>query len=283
MNKGILMATIAVATISVTGSAAAITINTTNDANTLTNTILGPGITASNLSYTGAVDASGTFTDGLSSGIGMDTGIILTTGSATLAAGPNTIEYAGVDNGLVGDSELNSLIPGYTTYDATILEFDFTTTSSNVYFNFAFGSEEYNEYVGSTYNDVFGFFLDGTNIALIPGTSTPVSINNVNNGVNSAYYNDNTAGTFNLQYDGFTDVFTATSLGLSPGTHHIKLAIADAGDYVLDSAVFIQGGTFSDQPPTVPESGSLALLGLGLVALGFGGRRKSRLLNPVNG
>lgn len=63
-----------------------------------------------------------------------------------------------------------------------MLEFDFTTTGGNLFFSFVFASEEYNEYVNSSFNDVFGFFVNGVNIALVPGTSTPVAINSVNCG-----------------------------------------------------------------------------------------------------
>ena len=130
--------------------------------------------------------------------------------------------------------------------------------------------------MGSSFNDVFGFFLDGVNIALLPGTTTPVSINNVNNGANSAFYVDNTTGANNVQYDGFTTVLTASALGLSAGTHTITLAIADAGDRILDSGVFIQGGSFSDTPSaSVPEPTTLLLLGAGLAAMGLVKKRRA--------
>lgn len=271
------------------GAAKALTVTPTADGNTLASTILGSGVTISNISFIGGngtaatnnLFSAGTFTDGLSSGIGIAEGILLTSGDVTLAPGPNTQDGAtGVLN-LPGDSDLNSLIPGFSTNDATILQFDFETDTGDLFFKFAFASEEYNEFTNSSFNDVFGFFLDGTNIALIPGTNTPVSINNVNGGnpfgtnaSNPQFYNNNDLQDggpfFNIEYDGFTDVFTASATGLAPGSHTIKLAIADAGDSVLDSGVFIEAGTFSgtdpDQPgQDVPEPSSI----LGLVTLGI--------------
>ena len=124
------------------------------------------------------------------------------------------------------------------------------------------------------------------NIAEAPN-GDPASINNINcggdgltdTGANCDSYNnndtDNGGPFYATEYDGFTDVFTASVLGLSAGTHTIKIAIADAGDSILDSAVFIQAGSFSDQPTNgVPEPGILALLGLGLAGMTFGRRSK---------
>lgn len=259
------------------GNASALSVTPTGNGATLVSTILGGGISVSNISYSGSATSAGTFTDGVASGIGIQSGILLTSGTAAGAVGPNTVDgYTGIV-GTGGDANLNSLIPGYTTYDATILEFDFTTAGGDLFFNYVFASDEYNEYANTSFNDVFGFFLDGTNIALIPGTSTPVSINNVNMVDNPTSYNNNDLSNggpfYDLQYDGFTDVFTATATGLSSGTHHIKLAIADAGDNILDSGVFIQGGSFSDTqtPPTssVPEPGTLMLLGSGIAGMGL--------------
>lgn len=137
------------------------------------------------------------------------------------------------------------------------------------------------EFTNSPFNDVFAFFLDGQNIALIPGTTTPVSINNVNGGnplginaTNPQFFvnNDLSDGGsfFDIQYDGFTKAFTAQALGLTPGTHTIKLAVADAGDSILDSAVFIQGDSFSDQP-TQPIPEPVTILGT-LTAGAFGAK-----------
>jgi len=239
--------------------------------------------------YTGDAVASGTFTGG--SGIlPFNTGVILTSGSAAGAIGPNNNGGFTVDNSGGSDAQLSAL-SGQNTFDAAVLEFDFIPVAATVSFQYVFGSEEYNEFVGS-FNDVFAFFLNGTNIALVPGTNTPVSVNNVNCGVNPQYYTDNGGGGaapcgnagLNTQYDGLAGanpLFALFALGnVNPGvSNHIKLAIADAGDPVLDSGVFLAGGSFINQPPpvaAVPEPTTLALLGAGLGGLATRVRRRRK-------
>jgi hypothetical protein len=259
------------------GPAYALTITPTSDSSTLVDSLLGSGISVISSAFTGADGSAGLFS-GAGDAIGINSGIILTSGQASLAVGPNDQSGATAGNNFPGSATLDALIPGFSTFDAAILDIVFTSDTGNLFFNFVFASEEYNEWVGSSFNDVFGFFLDGVNIALLPD-ATPVSINNVNLGENPSYYinNSDVASPVDIQYDGFTTVLTAQALGLSAGEHTISLQIADAGDSALDSAIFLQGGSFSgDQPEpnTVPEPSTLLLVGAGLLGL-FRLRRKA--------
>lgn len=227
---------------------------------TLVNQLVSGEITISNIVLRGTSASSGTFTGGEEI-IGFDSGLILSSGGVKSVIGPNTSDGTTTILNTPGDSNLNSLIPGYETYDSTVLEFDFECgTVQVIQFEYVFTSEEYNEYVGSPFNDVFGFFLNGQNIALVPGAgSTPVAINNVNcgnpysSGPNCGYYRNNDledgGGSINTEMDGLTRVFVATGM-VEPGVNHIKLAIADAGDQVLDSNVFIKADSFTCALPT---------------------------------
>jgi len=293
------LATVGVATLSLAAvqSYANVVVTDSSDAAVLTGEILGSGITlVGAASYTGATGQSGTFTGGFSAGLGFDSGIILTSGDASLAENDNADDGAGGSLGTAGDADLDALIP-QSTFDAAVLEFEFQfgdgSAGGDLFFTFQFASEEYNEYVDSSFNDVFALFVDGINVAIAPDGEV-VSINNVNCGNpydaahvgdNCGFFNNNdpddSATPFAIEYDGFTNAFVATSLGLSAGTHTMKFAIADAGDTILDSAVFIQAGSFSDTDPTsVPEPGMLSLLGASLLGLGIANRRR-RLTKKV--
>lgn len=195
-------------------------------------------------------NAIGVFNDNTNT-IGLDSGMLITSGDAMLAIGPNNSGSAGIDNGNPGDSLAGTLIPGFTTYDATVFEFDFIPLADTILaFDFVFASEEYPEFVNSSFNDVFGFFISGPgyngseNIAFIPGTNIPVSIDNVNAGLNSQYYVDNTTG-ITLQYDGFTTPIQIVAPVIPLQQYHFKVVIADAGDGIFDSGVFIQAGSFA--------------------------------------
>lgn len=244
------------------------------------NVLLGAGITVSNVTFNGQPgnlvnDQIGSF-DGTNSNVGIAQGLVMCSGSIPEVVGPNDDESFSVgpaSPAFTGDIDLET-ISQQAVNDKAVLEFDFVPAGDSLVFRFVFGSEEYNEYVCSSFNDVFGFFLSGpgingpfsnnaANIALVPGTNVPIGINTVNNGTpgsfgdaancaavdpgwqnNSIHYFDN-AGGLTVQYDGFTVVLTAYALVQCGQTYHIKLAIADAFDSAFDSGVFLEGGSFS--------------------------------------
>ncbi|MBK7939847.1 MAG: choice-of-anchor L domain-containing protein [Lewinellaceae bacterium] len=205
-------------------------------------------------------------------GLGLDKGLVLTSGDAQLTAGPNSSPASGVLLGMEGDEDLDYLSDqqgnGQLSFDACVVEFDVFVATNELSFEYVFGSDEYPEYVNSNFNDIFAFLVSGPgivgdpglggalNIATLPGTNTPVQINSVNNLLNWQYFRNNEgAQTLSqvLEYDGLT----SDSLGIKKSltartnvtpcnTYHLKLAVADRGDGALDSGVFmskIQGGT----------------------------------------
>jgi len=221
----------------------------------LVNRLLGGGITAFNIQYAGASNSAAFVCSGELI-VGVQNSVLLTSGEADFVLGPNDETGAGVDNNTGGDADLSALISGVSS-NATVLEFDFVPDGDEVTFNYVFGSEEYHEFVNSPFNDVFAFLVNGVNFALIPGTSIPVAINNLNNGeaasgepaagpcAHCEFFIDNvgTNNTRNTQLNGLTTVLTFTAPVLAGQTNHIKLAIADVTDGILDSAVFIEAGS----------------------------------------
>ena len=213
--------------------------------------LVGSGVVVRNVIYKGDTSAIGIF-DGRNSNIGLDSGILITTGNAKNAVGPNN-DKANVSNQKLGDGDLNSILNGSTTQDAASLQFEFTPVSSVVKFRFVFGSEEYPEWVPYPYNDIFGFFLSGPgivgkkNIALIPNTNDPISIKTINDSVNSNLYVDNRNG-LTVQYDGFTKVIEIVADNLTPcQPYTIKMVIADVFDFSYDSGFFLEALSFKSE------------------------------------
>ena len=249
---------------------AQITITPGGTATSIINTLVSNGIVVTNPIINCGAAAYGSYTGNLQAGgIGLSNGgIILTTGSAAGADGPNNSTLSGI--AVVGydyvDPQLTTQ-PGAGTpppqLDNCRLEFDMTPICSSFNVAFVFGSEEYPEWVTGAYNDGFGIFVSGPNplggnytnynMARLPNGQL-VSIDNVNSNFNSGYFNINNTGV--MQYDGYTDGLTAQLSVIPCSTYHIKIIIADAGDEVFDSGIFLGAGSFSCSTPALAITSS---------------------------
>ncbi|MBN4061803.1 MAG: hypothetical protein COA57_15630 [Flavobacteriales bacterium] len=232
------------------------------------NVLLGQGVTVSNVTFNGqsgdSLNVQIAHFDATNANAGLPNGLFLSTGHVNVSLGPNNQGGATIAVANTGTDPDLAAISGAGANDPAVLEFDFIPQGDTLRFRYVFASEEYLEFVNAGFNDAFGFFISGPgfngpytnnaeNIALIPSTTTPVTIDNVNNVSNSAFYVDNGDGAtppYNssptyIQFDGFTTVLDALALVQCNQQYHIKLAIADAGDSILDSGVFLEGGSFS--------------------------------------
>jgi outer membrane protein OmpA-like peptidoglycan-associated protein len=244
--------------------------NEIRSAKQLFQSLVGEGVVLKSFSITKAQsdEAFGFFEDSKAS-LGMKKGLIMTTGGITALAGRNTVGNMSNNTHAAQEDRLNVhqketpcaelekyLLKGDRTFDACVLEMDVVPTADTLSFNYVFGSEEYDEFVGSKFNDVFAFFISGKdikgekNLAVLPGTETPVSINTINNGAagsqgrggsNPAYYISNVMGNIAIEYDGLTKLMEIRQPVTPYETYHIRLAIADVSDNAYDSGVLIEG------------------------------------------
>lgn len=239
-------------------------------------TLIGSGITATNITFNGSSasalnvrDQVGIFSNGQTTNLGMANGIIIATGKANLAIGPNNQndDSSQTSFPIVGDPDLAQLVT-YAIANKAVIEFDFISTNEIIGLDFIFASEEYPEFVNSIFNDVMGIFLSGPgivgpfsnnakNIAVLPLSSIPVITNTINNGLSNNgpcescnYYVDNGTGNTplvnaTLQYDGFTTEIDATSAVQTGLSYHLKIAIANVYDNLYDSAIFLKANSFN--------------------------------------
>ncbi len=252
-------------------------------ANTLAQTLSGQGVTVFNAVFNNCdTNANGLF-NVVTSNIGLDSGIILTSGDAAGAFGPSTV-YTGVNSNYT-DPDLG-LLTTQTIQDACVLEFDFIPTGDTIKFNYIFGSAEYETFTCSSYEDIFGFFVSGPgitgpftggakNIAYLPGTTCPVTINSVNSSTanpcgatvapcappNNALFVNNlpTGNTLTgMGYNGYTLPIQAITNVIPCQTYHMKLAIADATDQSLDTGVMLEAGSLSSNSYSVSSVSGLS-------------------------
>jgi gliding motility-associated-like protein len=237
-----------------------------NAASLVQDVLVGSGVTVSNIQFTGTGQMIGSF-NGTNSNIGLSSGIIMSTGRIQDAVGQNNSPSKGDDLFQGGYAPLENILGGgVQTKDAAVLRFNFFCESDQVQFKYVFASEEYPEYVGSEYNDVFAFFISGPgitgnqNIALIPGTNQPVAINNVNASSYSNYFINNgngiNSGGPTVQYDGFTRPILAQATVIPCQTYTITIAIADVKDGIYDSAVFLEAQSFTSPEVSIKQQPS---------------------------
>lgn len=216
--------------------AATITITPDNDPDHLINALLvpGTGITVKSVTFTGAPTAVGLYTDGP---FGIANGIILASGDVTNALPPDESSGTTTAFELPGCPWCDDIIPGYVSYDAAILEivFDVDDSAKSISFDFVFGSEEYPEYVGSPFNDVYGAYLNGVQISF-DADGNPITIN-------GPFFSGpyvHTPPDNGLEYDGSTTRLT-TMASVTPGStdNTLVFIVCDAGDYILDSGVML--------------------------------------------
>ena len=231
--------------------------------------LLGSGVLIENITYVGAMEQIAAFNDvGV---FGLDEGLVLSTGNAlavqdglsfmagTFDDDPDLLVLANTVPGLIGQSFFVSSIN-----DAASLEFDFIPYGDSLAFSYVFGSDEYLTWINTGFNDAFGFFISGpgisgdysaplafpdgsANIAFVPETDPelPITVSSVNNMIHPEFYVDN-PNSEGCHLNGYTTTFVASANGLQIGeTYHIRLAIGDGTDSALDSAVFLQAGSFS--------------------------------------
>jgi hypothetical protein len=233
-----------------TASFSQLTVDENVSAQQLVNSIVEPGYAVSNAKYNCPVKALAAFKG--TSDIGFEKGILLTNGLAANAIGPNNSNGKAYNNGTAGDPQLDTLL-GTETLDGCALEFDFVPACDTFKIKYVFASEEYPEYVNKAFNDAFAIFISGPgvpsnrNIACVPSTNTPVSINTINAGVNNIYYVNNAGGT-TVQYDGFTKPLIASYPVIPCSVYHLKIVIADITDGIYDSGLFIEDGSVRSSP-----------------------------------
>ncbi|RLJ65395.1 fibronectin type III domain protein, partial [Lacinutrix venerupis] len=197
------------------------------------------------------------------SGFPFESGIVMTTGNAANAPGPETGNLSDGDFNWPGDTDLEAEIMEGTTNNASIIEFDFVPFIEDMSFEFIFAAEEYGTFQCG-FSDAFAFLLTDTvtgtttNLAVVPGTTTPVSVFTIRDNTYNASCPSANETLFDAYYGagglppisnptnfiGRTVPLVAQSTVVPNRTYHIKLVIADDGDTAYDSAVFLKASSF---------------------------------------
>ncbi|MFA6402030.1 MAG: OmpA family protein [Salinivirgaceae bacterium] len=228
------------------------------------------GIKIEEVQFTGSVKSIGVFTSATKY-LPIKKGLVLSTGLAENADGPNESGNMGTLSFNPGDKDLDRIADGNTA-DAAILELLFYPNTDEISFEYFFASEEYPEYVNHGVNDVFAFFISGAgyeqpaNIAKLPTTGEPITVDNINVFKNSNYYQPNIPWigiqnqtnvkeaelSFSFEFDGMTQMLEAKAKVVPYQPYRLKIAIADVGDNIYDSGVFIRASSLKSRGKNIP-------------------------------
>ncbi|MCZ2141414.1 MAG: OmpA family protein [Bacteroidia bacterium] len=216
------------------------------------NYFLGDGIKITKVSYKGKIEAIGAFTD-YNNCVGIPKGMALSTGSVSAIAGPNYRNNTGANFGDYFFFD-ESLITKASQCDGVVLEIEFIPLYDSLSFKFQFGSEEYPEFVGKEFNDMFlielkPMFIKAKpkNLAILPDKKM-ISINNVNAKKNNELYIDNTNPNNTLyqtiEWDGLTKPMYVGTRVHAGKPYHLKILLTDIEDCEYDSGVLLEAYSF---------------------------------------
>jgi hypothetical protein len=220
------------------------------DATALTNALLAPGsniaVVAGSIVLTASGEDAVSFYDGTLAPLGIGSGLLLTSG--TTPGTTNTVGWFGQDNSGIsgffnGDPNIDAVVNTVfktQSYDATTLSFDITIadpTAISVSFDVVFGSDEFPEWVDQFVDSAI-VMVNGVNYALFNhDPAHPLSVVSAN--VAAGYFQDNAGSVLPIEYDGVSHVLKIVA-PINPGaTNHIKIGIADTGDHIYDSGIFL--------------------------------------------
>lgn len=190
-------------------------------------------------------------------------GVLIRSGIAASTAGVYTGLGVSTQVNTMGDPDLQSISDNLgqnsNITDVAFLEFDFIPNGTEFSFDFLYASNEYGQWQCS-FSDVFAFLLTDlttgttTNLAVVPGTSSPVTVSQVRDGtynqscasVNESFfstYNVSNPSASTLNMRGHTVVMNASAPVEPNRSYRIRLVIGDYNDSDFDSAVFIAAGS----------------------------------------